>query len=157
MRSLLPLLLCFLLLATDVQAEDDDHNDDLEDQFRNLITQQLSALRSGDAEAAWSWAHPNIKGRFLTAERFYTMAVRQYQPLTEFSVIRFRELEAAGDNWVTGLAAHRRRPAIPGLLRPEPDQPGRMAHRRLSVGRVSAAGHLSRMIETAAVLNCAAP
>ncbi|MFG1498095.1 DUF4864 domain-containing protein [Saccharospirillum sp. HFRX-1] len=111
MRSLLPLLLCCLLLATDVQAEDDDHNDDLEDQFRNLITQQLSALRSGDAEAAWAWAHPNIKGRFLTAERFYTMVVRQYQPLTEFSVIRFRELEAAGDNWV-----------LPVWLRTDDDQ-----------------------------------
>ncbi|PTY36892.1 hypothetical protein BGP77_06305 [Saccharospirillum sp. MSK14-1] len=109
MRSLLLLLLCCQLLAAGVQAEDSDNA--LEDQFRNLITQQLSALRSGDAEAAWAWAHPNIKGRFLTADRFYTMIARQYQPLTEFSVIRFRELEAAGDNWM-----------LPVWLRTDDDQ-----------------------------------
>lgn len=48
---------------------------------QSVITQQLSAFRAGDADAAYALAAPSIKRMFKTPERFITMVRKGYAPV----------------------------------------------------------------------------
>ena len=48
-------------------------------EIRNTILQQLEAFRADDADRAFSYAAPEIRRRFKTAEMFLTMVRKSYQ------------------------------------------------------------------------------
>ncbi len=64
-----------VLLPATAKAED------LGPTFRQLITSQISAFRSDDADVAFSFAAPNIKQRFQKPDIFLKMVRQGYRPV----------------------------------------------------------------------------
>lgn len=71
--------------ATDVGAAD-------RGAIRTVIGDQMAAFRRDDAEAAFSFAAPNIHALFQTPETFLAMVRQGYQAVYRPSDVRFGEL-----------------------------------------------------------------
>ncbi len=64
------------------------------------IQSQMDAFKARDAEAAFEFASPNIKGMFGTAERFGTMVEQGYPMVWNNADVQYLELrEVAGRLW----------------------------------------------------------
>jgi hypothetical protein len=77
--------------------------------LRGLVEGQMSAFRSGDADAAWSYAAPGIKRMFQTPDRFIAMVRKGYAPVYAPRGVSFGELRTGArgpelDVFVTGPA-----------------------------------------------------
>ncbi|MBM3548105.1 MAG: DUF4864 domain-containing protein [Alphaproteobacteria bacterium] len=60
--------------------------------IQTVIESQLGAFRADDGERAFSYAAPNIRGIFRTADNFMTMVRRGYQPVYRPREVRFGDL-----------------------------------------------------------------
>ncbi len=68
--------------------------------IRSTISSQMDAFQAEDFERAFSYAAPNIKGMFGTAERFGTMVRNGYPMVWQNTDIRYLELrEISGNLW----------------------------------------------------------
>ena len=64
------------------------------------IQSQMDAFKARDAEAAFQFASPNIKGMFGTPERFGTMVEQGYPMVWNNDEVQYLELrEIAGRLW----------------------------------------------------------
>jgi hypothetical protein len=61
--------------------------------IRGVVEQQLQAFQRDDGEAAFSFAAPNIRSMFGTAERFMDMVRGAYKPVYRPREVAFRELQ----------------------------------------------------------------
>jgi hypothetical protein len=59
--------------------------------IRRTIDAQRKALRSGDAQVAFSYASPGIRAQFRTAEGFFAMVREGYGALLEARYVEFLE------------------------------------------------------------------
>jgi len=59
--------------------------------IRKVISQQLVALRGGDAERAFSYASPSIRAQFGDGRTFMTMVRTEYSALLEARYTEFLE------------------------------------------------------------------
>jgi hypothetical protein len=59
--------------------------------IRKLITQQLAALRAGDAERAFGYASPGIRAQFGDAQTFLAMVRGAYAALLDARYTEFLE------------------------------------------------------------------
>ena len=85
--------LIFILFANSAVLADNAAKPEI----TQTIQRQLDALIKDDFEQAFSYASPNIKGIFGTAERFGTMVAQGYPMVHRTSDVRFLELrEIAG-------------------------------------------------------------
>lgn len=64
--------------------------------IRNTIESQLKAFLADDADQAYSFAAPNIKSLFPTADVFMSMVKRGYQPVYRPQSYLFGDLEDLG-------------------------------------------------------------
>ncbi|UOM33937.1 DUF4864 domain-containing protein [Acuticoccus sp. I52.16.1] len=62
-----------------------------------IIAAQMEALRTGDADAAYAFAAPDIKRMFPTPERFMSMVRKGYEPVSHAVAPRFLRSRAADD------------------------------------------------------------
>ncbi|MFN4155462.1 MAG: DUF4864 domain-containing protein [Paracoccaceae bacterium] len=89
---LLAAMLTAALLALPAAAQ--------EDPIQNTIRNQLTALGQDDFATAFSFASPNIKGIFGTADNFGTMVRQGYPMVHRPGEVRMLELrEVAGRLW----------------------------------------------------------
>ena len=77
--------------------------------LRGLVEGQMSAFRSGDADAAWSYAAPGIKRMFQTPDRFIDIVQRGYAPVYAPRRVSYGEIRATArgpelEVFVTGPA-----------------------------------------------------
>jgi hypothetical protein len=70
-------LLCLLCAALPSAAAEDPVSD-----AQKIIASQISALMSGDAAVAYSFASPAIRSLFPSEIRFLDMVKKQYAPLS---------------------------------------------------------------------------
>lgn len=61
--------------------------------IQGTIRSQLEAFKADDGEAAYSYAAPNVKAIFPTADAFMTMVKRAYQPVYRPKSYTFGKLE----------------------------------------------------------------
>lgn len=73
-------------------------------QIRNIIVGQLDAFKSDDAEKAFSFAAPNIRKIFRTAEIFLHMVRKSYQSVYRPRSFEFRAIQRIDDKIVQPLA-----------------------------------------------------
>ncbi|BDA84541.1 DUF4864 domain-containing protein [Aureimonas sp. SA4125] len=77
--------------AATLPASADDAGD-----IRAVITQQLQAFKTGDSDAAYSFAAPNIRRMFPSPEIFMSMVQSGYAPVFQSSNATFGPLKAEG-------------------------------------------------------------
>ena len=95
MRRLLLSLVLSVLTALSVSAQE-ARNPAIE----TTIQQQFDAFRADDVGTAFSFASPNIKGLFGTAENFGMMVRNSYPMVWRPAEVRFLDLrEVAGNLW----------------------------------------------------------
>ena len=54
--------------------------------IRSVVEDQRAALATGDAQRAFAYASPGVRGRFRDAATFFAMVRRSYSPLIEARV-----------------------------------------------------------------------
>lgn len=72
--------------------------------IRNVILAQMEAFRSDDAAAAFSYAAPNIRDIFKTADMFLYMVRKSYQSVYRPKSFAFERIETIEGNVVQPVA-----------------------------------------------------
>ena len=69
---------------------------DDEAEIRRIISAQIAAFGSDDAERAFSYAAPRIASQFGSPERFLRMVREHYDPVYRPREVAFREIDERG-------------------------------------------------------------
>lgn len=85
------LIAALVLLAAAAQAD--------EGAIRNVIDDQIAAFRAENAETAFAFAAPNIRGMFGTPERFGAMVRQGYPMVWQPGSVEYLESRERGDAW----------------------------------------------------------
>ena len=88
MRLFALLLACCFSLASPVHAMDDA----VKSKMQEIIRGQMEALGRDDAEAAYGYATPAIRGMFPQASGFLEMVKRGYRPVYRHQSVDFMEI-----------------------------------------------------------------
>ena len=72
--------------------------------IRGVITGQLQAFRSDDAQKAFFYAAPSIKEKFKTPKKFLKMVRRYYFPVYRPRDFEFRPIQMVDDQIIQPLA-----------------------------------------------------
>ena len=72
--------------------------------IQSVISGQLRAFRSDDAQKAFSYAAPSIKKKFKTPKKFLKMVRRYYYPLYRPRDFEFRPIQMVDDKIIQPLA-----------------------------------------------------
>ena len=67
------------------------------DTARSIIQEQIAAFLRDDAEAAYSFASPEIRGKFPDKSTFFDMVKRGYQPVYRPGNFAFGRSKVVGD------------------------------------------------------------
>lgn len=92
MRSLFALLIALTLPLAGHSAEPPSAP------IQQTIQSQIDAMAAGDFVAAFTFASPNIKGMFGTADRFEAMVKQGYPMVVAPREVRMLELRTVGGN-----------------------------------------------------------
>lgn len=85
------LVVALLLFAGIAQAD--------EGAIRNVIDGQITAFRAENAESAFTFAAPNIKGMFGTPERFGQMVRQGYPMVWQPGSVEYLDTRRQGSAW----------------------------------------------------------
>ncbi len=85
------LIAALMLLAGAAQAD--------EGAIRQVIDGQIAAFRAGNAETAFAFAAPNIKGIFGTSERFGLMVREGYPMVWQPGSVEYLASRESGNVW----------------------------------------------------------
>jgi hypothetical protein len=91
MRALILLVAFLIALAAPAYAADDVAT------AQNTIRSQVDAFGRDDAEAAYSYAAPAIRGMFPQADIFLSMVRRSYAPVYRHKSFEFGEARVSDD------------------------------------------------------------
>jgi hypothetical protein len=68
--------------------------------IRQLIEQQLQAIRKDDAELAFSYTSPVIRQTFRDAASFMALLAKEYEPLKKWQAVTFLEMRTYDDHYL---------------------------------------------------------
>ncbi|MBT6312128.1 MAG: DUF4864 domain-containing protein [Alphaproteobacteria bacterium] len=91
-------LLLIAILAAFAFTTPPAHADDAESAVRAVVEAQVAALAAGDADAAFSYATPDIQKRFGSAENFLAMVRLSYSALIKAEVFEVEAVAAQGEH-----------------------------------------------------------
>ncbi len=103
MRALAIVMLIAGLLSSPLRAQDAPVSASDQAAIRSVITNQLDAFRRDDGPGAFSFAAPNIKTLFGSADTFLEMVRRAYQPVYRPRSVDFTTLSQEDDGIVQSV------------------------------------------------------
>lgn len=71
--------------------------------IQGVISQQLAAFQSEDAETAFSYASPDVQQRFQTPQQFMLMVQRSYLPVYQSQSVNFEAIAVVQGNPVQAV------------------------------------------------------
>ena len=92
-RTAALILAVFLFLPLQARADPGEP-------IRSTIDRQIAAFQADDVETAFSFAAPNIKALFGTAERFGRMVREGYPMVWRPVTVAYLDLELTDEGWI---------------------------------------------------------